>query len=400
MLSDEAGECSSSSQHSRLNPAPGDGRGGRFANGRAERARSRQPDHRGSRERLDRGGQGPRPGAPSGATADLLVGTEHRSGGRHRRRGGHQVRLWPANYTVSEAGGDREPRSWATTTRPSSARARARPHPAPAAGHGLGGRERRVHDHQHARTGTIKVDQADRARARSGLFDLQVDGATEAAPTPATAAPPPGPRSTPATTRSARAAGTGTNLADYRARSAARARARTVNGTNAGPLTVPVEATTASARSPTRARRARSRSSSRSSPEPRQRPVRPPGQRRDRRPPTPAGNSGTAAPSTVNTGNNTVCETPAPAPDLADYASAIECAGEDRGRQRHHAGPLNVPVEAATPSLHDHQHARDGHDRGRSSRSSPTTDPGLFDLQVNGTTEAADAADNRAPPAR
>ena len=52
-LSDEAGECSGSSEHSRLNPA-----GGRYANGSAERARFRQPDHRGSR---DHGHEGDRP---------------------------------------------------------------------------------------------------------------------------------------------------------------------------------------------------------------------------------------------------------------------------------------------------------------------------------------------------
>ncbi len=100
---------------------------------------------------------------------------------------------------------------------------------------------------------------------------------------------------------------------------------------------------------------------------------------------------------TVNTGTNTVGEVAGTGTDLADYTSAIECTEDTNGASpvsSSDAGPLNVPVEDGDAWACTITNTRETGTINVVKQIEPDTDPGLFDLQVNSTTEAADAADN------
>ena len=107
-----------------------------------------------------------------------------------------------------------------------------------------------------------------------------------------------------------------------------------------------------------------------------------------------AGDGGTTTALPFNTGTHSVGETAGTGTSLDDYEKSISAEREgapglDLGR-----GPAERhPGRERGHRLHDHQHPRDGHDRGDQGPRADDGDPGRFNLQIDGTTEEGNAGD-------
>ena len=108
---------------------------------------------------------------------------------------------------------------------------------------------------------------------------------------------------------------------------------------------------------------------------------------------TDVGDGGSTGEETLNTGDHTVGETAGTDTDLADYQKSIECR-DDNGTgsvvastTSDDAGPLTVPVTTGSDIVCVITNTRETGKLEVKKTLSPTTDPGKFDLQIDGTTD-------------
>ncbi len=106
------------------------------------------------------------------------------------------------------------------------------------------------------------------------------------------------------------------------------------------------------------------------------------------------GHNGSTGEETLNTGNHTVGEVAGASTDLANYQKSIECR-DDNGTGAvvasagvDNAGPLTVNVTSGSDIVCVITNTRETGKLEVKKSLSPTTDPGLFNLQIDGTTDA------------
>ncbi len=102
------------------------------------------------------------------------------------------------------------------------------------------------------------------------------------------------------------------------------------------------------------------------------------------------GDGGTTGERNVNTGTHTVGETAGTGTDLDNYTKSIECKA-DNGTgavvaQSQTAGPLNVDVTSSSDIVCTITNTRQTGKLEVVKDLNPSSDPGLFNLQIDGTT--------------
>ena len=113
---------------------------------------------------------------------------------------------------------------------------------------------------------------------------------------------------------------------------------------------------------------------------------------------TDVGDSGSTGEETLDTGDHTVGETAGTGTDLADYQKSIVCRDDNgtgavvAGTTGDDGGPLTVPVTTDSDIVCKITNSRDTGKLEVQKDLSPTTDGGLFNLQIDGTTDP-DATD-------
>ena len=106
------------------------------------------------------------------------------------------------------------------------------------------------------------------------------------------------------------------------------------------------------------------------------------------------GDGGTTGAQTLNTGSYDVGETAGTATELANYTSSIDCLdGATSVASGTGAGPLSVDVTDGSDIVCTITNTRKTGDLTVVKSLSPSDDPGLFNLQIDGTTQAANVGD-------
>jgi uncharacterized repeat protein (TIGR01451 family) len=109
------------------------------------------------------------------------------------------------------------------------------------------------------------------------------------------------------------------------------------------------------------------------------------------------GDGGTTGEVSATAGNHTVGETAGTGTALADYASSIVCKADNGAgatvASGSGSGPLTVPVASNSDIVCTITNTRDTGTLEVVKDLSPDTDPGRFDLLINGSVEADDAGD-------
>ena len=106
------------------------------------------------------------------------------------------------------------------------------------------------------------------------------------------------------------------------------------------------------------------------------------------------GHNGSTGEETLTTGTHTVGEVAGAGTDLANYQKSIECRADNgtgavvASAAADNAGPLNVSVTSGSDIVCVITNTREAGKLEVKKNLSPTTDPGKFDLQIDGTTDA------------
>jgi hypothetical protein len=259
-------------------------------------------------------------------------------------------------------------------------------------------------------TGKLEVQKELNPNTDGGLFNLQIDGTTDGDATDVGDGGSTGEETLNAGDHTvSETAGTGTDLADYQKSIVC----RDANGTGAvvagttgddgGPLTVPVTTGDDIVCTITNSRdigKLEIRKSLSPSGDPGRFNLQIDGTTDPDA--TDVGDSGSTGEETLNTGSHTVGETAGTDTDLADYQKSIEC-NDDNGTgsvvaatTTDDGGPLTVPVTSGSDVVCVISNTRETGKVEVLKLLDPDTDPGKFNLQIDGTTDpdATDVGDS------